>query len=83
MNEESDRDQVTNADMVEGPVHRISHAEIINAIKAMKIGKAAGPSEVNVEITATSGQVREEMMRELGQRVWTEKVCQMIGKQVW
>ena len=61
MNEENNRDQVTNADMVEG----ISHAEIINAIKAMKTGKAAGPSEVNFEMIVLSGQVGEQAMRKL------------------
>ena len=61
MNEENNRDQVTDADMVEG----ISHAEIINAIKAMKTGKAAGPSEVNFEMIVLSGQVGEQAMRKL------------------
>ena len=69
MNEENNWDQVVNADMVEGPVERVSHAEIINAIKTMKTGKAAGPSEVNFEMIAASGEVGEKVMRELCQRV--------------
>ena len=43
LNEENNLDHKTNTDMVEGPVERIFHAEIINAIKAMKSEKAAGP----------------------------------------
>ena len=43
MNEEKNWVQVTNAAMVEGHVEKISRAEIINAIKAMKTGKAARP----------------------------------------
>ena len=41
MAEENNRDQVTNADTVEGPVESISPAEIINAINPTKTGKAA------------------------------------------
>ena len=52
--------QVINADMVEGPVERISHAEIVNAIKMVKTGKAAGHG---------SGQVGEEVMRGVCERV--------------
>ena len=37
------------ADMVERPVQRISHVEIINVIKAIKNGKAARFFEVNVK----------------------------------
>ena len=48
------------ADIVGGPAEKISHSEIINAIEAMKTGKAAGPSEVNVEMLAASGQVGKE-----------------------
>ena len=57
-------DQVTNADVVEGPVQGISHAEIKHAVKAMKTAKAAGPSDVNAEMIAASGQVKEEVIRE-------------------
>ena len=58
--------------MVKGSVERISHAEIINAIKAIKTEKAAGPSEVNVDVIAASGQVGEEVMRVFCQRVLDE-----------
>ena len=41
--------------MVEGRAKRTFSAEIINAIKAMKTGKAAGP-EVNVKMIAARGK---------------------------
>ena len=34
-----------------------TRAEILNAIKPMKTGKAVGPSKVNVEMIAASSQV--------------------------
>ena len=46
MNKENDWDHVTEASMVEGPIKNATREEIAMAIKAMKSGKAAGPSEV-------------------------------------
>ena len=60
MNKKNNWDQVTNDDMVKGPVEGISHAEIINAMKAINTAKAAGPSEVNVEMIAACVQVKEK-----------------------
>ena len=62
MNEENNWDQVTNTDKVEGPVEEIFHSEIINTNEAMKTGKAAGSSKVNVEIIAVSGQVCQKVL---------------------
>jgi len=53
--------------MVEGPVEKISNTNITNAIKAMKLDKAAGPSEVNFEMIGASGQVGVKVMKELYQ----------------
>ena len=49
MNEENERDQNLKAELVEGPVESVSWEEVVKAIKEMKAGKAAGPSEVSVE----------------------------------
>ena len=65
MIEENNWDQVTNADMVEGSIERIS--------RAIKIGKAAGLSEVNVGIIAANNQVEKEVKRKLWQIVLHEK----------
>ena len=69
MNEENPWDQVTDADMVEGPVEEVTRVEMMSAIKAMKFGKAAGPSEVNTEMIVASGQVGLNVMMELCQRL--------------
>ena len=58
--------------MIKGSVVGISHAVITNAIKAMKTGKAAGLSKVNLKMIAASGQAREEKIRELCHRVLNE-----------
>ena len=55
-NEENDWDHVTEASMVEGPIENVTREEMAIAIKVMKPGKAAGPSEVCAEISA-SGEV--------------------------
>ena len=44
-----------------------------NVIKLMKSGKAAGPSDVCVEMISASGEVGVSMMVELCQRVLHEK----------
>ena len=36
--------------MVEGPVEKVAHNEIMEAMQKMKSGKATGPSEVGVEM---------------------------------
>ena len=46
MNEENEWDQNLKAELVEGPVERVSQKEVVKAIREMKEGKAAGPSEV-------------------------------------
>ena len=56
MNEENDWDQRTEAEMVEGPVERVSRDEVVEAIRKMKVGKAAGFSEVSVEMISASGE---------------------------
>ena len=38
------------ADLVEGPVERVSREEVVKALGKMKTGKAARPSEVSVEM---------------------------------
>ena len=57
MNEENEWDQNVEADLVEGPVERVSREEVVKALGKMKAGKAAGPSEVNVEMMAASGEI--------------------------
>ena len=46
MNKKNDWDHVTAASMVEGSINNVTHEEMAMAIKVMKPGKTAGPSEV-------------------------------------
>ena len=76
MNKENDWDHVTAASMVEGPIKNLTREEIAIAIKVMKPGKAAGPSEVCVEMISASGEVGVSVMVELCQRVLDGKGMQ-------
>ena len=69
MNEENGGDQNVQADLVEGPVERVSREEVVKALGKMKPEKAAGPSEVSVEMIAASGEIRIDVMVELCQSV--------------
>ena len=57
------------ADLVEGPVERVSQEEVVKGMGEMKVGKAAGPSEVSVEMIAASGEIGIGVMVELCQGV--------------
>ena len=52
---------------MEGPVERVSQEEVVKTIGEMKVGKAAGPSEVSVEMIAASGEIGISVMVELCQ----------------
>ena len=42
VNEEIEWDQNVKAELVEGPVERVSQEEVVKAIREMKAGKAVG-----------------------------------------
>ena len=69
MNKENDWDHVTAASMVQEPIKNVIREEMTIAIKVMKPGKAAGPSEVCAEMISASGEVGVSVMVELCQRV--------------
>ena len=69
MNEENEWDQNVEAHLVEGPVERARREKVVKAMGEMKAGKAAGPSEVSVEMIAASGEIRIGVMVELCQGV--------------
>ena len=69
MNEENEWDQNAQADLVEGPVERVSREEVVKTLEKMKAGKAPGPSEVSVEMIAASGEIGIDVMVELCQNV--------------
>ena len=57
------------AEFVEGSVERVSREEVVKVIREMKVGKAAGPLEVSVEMIAASWEIRIGVMVELCQGV--------------
>ena len=63
-------------------VERVSREEVVKVIKEMKMGKAAGPSEVNVELIVPSGEIGICVMVELCQGVLDEEDCRMSGPRV-
>ena len=56
LNVENECGQMAEADMVEGPVEGVTYEEVMKAINKMKLGKAAGPSKVNMDMIISSGK---------------------------
>jgi len=73
MNKENEWDHATEADMIEGPVERITHDEIVKAFGSIKTREAPGPSEMNTEMVIVSGETRIRVLMELYQRVLDSK----------
>ena len=69
MNKENEWDHTTTINVVEGPIEKVSREEIVKALRMMKQGKAAGPSEVRTEMVVASGEIGIQVMIELCQRV--------------
>ena len=68
MIEENDWDYMTEASVVQGLIEKVTYEEMITAMKAMKLGKAAGPSEVCAETISTSAKMGISVMMELCRR---------------
>ena len=62
-------DHKVDAAKVEGPVEKVSHEEVREAIRKMKQGKATGLSEVTTEMIVAGCRIAEEVMLQLCQRV--------------
>ena len=69
MNEENERDQITDVDVVEGPIKKVTVEEVMCKLRKIKSGKATGLSEVDSEIIIASGDTRIKVMVEVCQRV--------------
>jgi hypothetical protein len=69
MNEENEWDGVVDVDVVHGPIDRVTMKEVMTAIKAMKLGKATGVSEIAAEHIAASGMVGIEVITKIANRV--------------
>ena len=60
--------QMAETDMVEGPVEGVTYEKVMKAMNEMKLGKAAGPAKVNMDMIISSGKFV----------VITKKLCQRI-----
>ena len=69
MNEENEWDGEVVADVMQGPIERVTVKEVENAVKAMKSGKASGVSEVAAEHIKASGMVGIEVLTEIANRL--------------
>ena len=73
MNKENEWDHMVETDVVERPVEKVARNEIVEPMQKIKSGKAPGPSEVNEEMMAASGEIKVKVMMELYQRVFNGK----------
>ena len=89
MNEEYSWDENVEANCVYGPVMRIAEIEVWNAMKDMKMGKAAGMTGITAEHFLASGAIGVQVVTELCNRVldggkmptdWNESVLIPIYK---
>ena len=55
--------------MVEGPVEGVTDEEMMEPINKMKLEKAAGPSEVNMDMIIASGKFGVGVIKKLCERV--------------
>ena len=69
INVENEWDQMVEVDIIEGPVEGVSDKDVMEAMNKMKLGKAAGPSEINVDMIITSGKFGVRVIKKLCQRV--------------
>ena len=54
MNVENEWDQMVEANMLEGPVEGVSDKKVMEGMNKMRLGKAAGLSEVNMDMITVS-----------------------------
>ena len=72
LNVKNDWDRILEADIVEGPCELISEREVGEAIRSMKVGKAAGPSEIAVEMLKAAGNKGVNIMTKICNHVVRE-----------
>ena len=65
MKVENEWDQMAKADMVE----EVTYEKVMEAMNKMKLGKAAGPSKVNMGMIMASGKFGVAVLKKLCQRV--------------
>ena len=73
INVENEWDQMVEVDMVEGLVEGVTDEKVMEAINKIKLEKAAGPSEVSMDMIIASGKFGVGVIKKLGQRVLDRK----------
>ena len=68
LNVKNELGQMAEADMVEGPVEGVTYEQAMKAMNKMKLGKAAGPSKVNMDMIISNGKF-VVIMKKLSQRI--------------
>ena len=85
LNVENERGELEKVAKTERPINQISREEIKKAMGKMKSGKAAGPSEVVIELIKAMGANGENWTLELAKRIIEEmkipddwKKCELV-----
>ncbi|GFR99752.1 RNA-directed DNA polymerase from mobile element jockey-like [Elysia marginata] len=73
LNKENQRDELEDIPPVEGPIEELTRNEIIDAIKAMKKGKAAGCSGVSPDMIKVLEESGVDIMVDIIGTVWEEE----------
>ena len=73
MHEENNWGQMTEANVVDETIEKGAREEMVKAIKAVKPGKIAGPSEKCQEMTSASRQVGIKVMAKIHQPLFNGK----------
>ncbi|XP_064090700.1 uncharacterized protein LOC135204418 [Macrobrachium nipponense] len=70
LNNESECEELENVSPVEEPIANIRENDVENAIKKGKVNKAAGKSEVTIEMIKASGNLDREWLHTLLENIW-------------
>ncbi|GFR59887.1 RNA-directed DNA polymerase from mobile element jockey-like [Elysia marginata] len=73
LNKEHQKDELEDIPPVEGPIEELTRKEIIDAIKAMKKGKAAGCSAVSADMIKVLEESGVDIMVDIIGTVWEEE----------
>ena len=73
LNVEDESDLLTQVAAVEGPITKVTREEVQEAAEKMKTGKAAGCSEVSVDLIKVLKELGNEMVTELLEAIRVEE----------
>ena len=73
LNVENQRDLLTQAAVVEGPITQVTREEVKEAVEKTKTGKAAGCSGVRVDLNKVLKELENEKVTKLLEAIWVEE----------